>query len=243
LIKKAKALGFDFLATGHYAGICRYKGRPAIKKPKDKIKDQTYFLHSISKKYLDSVIFPLERYTKAQVREIARRAGLSVADKSQSQDICFIPDKDYKNFLSQMGIISLPGNIVDEKGKILGSHKGLVNYTIGQRAGLGIGSLGALYVKALDINNNRLVVAEKSRIKAKGLIAEKLNLHVERLPEKAWVKIRYGHVPVKSQVFLKNGLLKVIFIRPQEAVTPGQSAVLYDKEILLGGGIIKQGIY
>ncbi len=243
LLKKAKALGFNFLATGHYAGLGRYKGESVIKKPKDRIKDQTYFLHSINKKNLESIIFPLERYTKAKVREIARNAGLPVADKPQSQDICFIPDKDYKNFLSQMGIKSLVGDIVDEKGNILGKHKGLVNYTIGQRAGLGVGSLGALYVKAIDTNKDRLVVARKSQIKAKGLIAEKFNLHVDKLPKRTWAKIRYGHVPVKSRVLLKNGCLKVIFDQPQEAVTPGQSAVLYDKDRLLGGGIIKQGIY
>lgn len=240
LLKKAKALGFDLLATGHYARLGRYKGKPAIKRPKDRIKDQTYFLYSVNKKCLDSIIFPLEGYTKAKVREIARRAGLSVADKPQSQDICFIPDKDYKNFLFLRGIKSQAGDVVDEEGKILGRHKGLVNYTIGQRAGLGIGSLGLLYVKALDTNKNRLVVAGKDRIKAKGLIAEKFNLLVDRLPEKAWIKIRYGHIPVKSWVSLKNGCLEVIFSQPQEAVTPGQSAVLYDKEILLGGGIIKQ---
>ncbi|MBU0503408.1 MAG: tRNA 2-thiouridine(34) synthase MnmA [Candidatus Omnitrophota bacterium] len=243
LLKKAKALGFSLLATGHYARLGRYKGKSVIKKPKDRIKDQTYFLYSINKKILDSVIFPLEGYAKAQVREIARRAGLPVADKPQSQDICFIPDKNYKKYLLQMGIKLSPGDIVDEKGKILGRHKGLVNYTIGQRAGLGVGSLGPLYVKALDTKRNSLVVAGKNRIKAKGLIAEKFNLHVDRLPEKVWVKIRYGHVSVKSRVFLKNGCLRVIFGQPQEAVTPGQSVVLYDKEVLLGGGIIKQGIY
>lgn len=238
LLEKAKAMGFDFLATGHYARIGRYKGQVVIKKPKDNLKDQTYFLYAIKRQYLDSILFPLAPYTKDRVREMARLAKLPVADKPQSQDICFISGKGYQNFLAQMGIRSVPGDIVNNKGKILGRHKGIAYYTIGQRSGLGISSARPLYIMAIEAQKNRLIVAYKDQVKTKGLISRRLNLHVHTLPSRVWVKIRYGASPIRSKIVLRNNCLKVIFDQPQEAVTPGQSAVLYDKDTLLGGGII-----
>jgi len=141
LLKNAHAMGFEFLATGHYAATGRYKKQPVLKKPEDIKKDQTYFLYGIPRPALKSIMMPLGPYTKDQVRQIARAARLPVAEKPQSQDICFIPGKDYQAFLESRGLRSKPGDIVDQNGTVLGRHKGIVNYTIGQRGGLGLVAL------------------------------------------------------------------------------------------------------
>jgi tRNA-specific 2-thiouridylase len=240
LLKNAHAMGFPYLATGHYAATGMYKKQPVLKKPKDVKKDQTYFLYGIPRIALRSILMPLAPYTKDQVRLIARTAKLPVAEKPQSQDICFIPGKDYQAFLESRGLRSKPGDIVDRNGKILGRHKGIVNYTVGQRGGLGISSASGLHVLRIDAENNRLVVGEREDLKASGLLACKVNMHVSVLPGRVNVKIRYGHAAVPAVVVLKGTKLQVVFKDAQESITPGQSVVLYDRNVLLGGGIIEQ---
>lgn len=243
LFKRAKALGLDFLATGHYAGLGKYKGQIIVKKSKDKTKDQTYFLYAIKKECLGSILFPLSPYTKEQVRNLAKKANLPVADKQESQDICFIPGKDYRSFLLSRGIKPIAGDIVHINGKVLGKHKGIINYTIGQRSGLGISWPKPLYVINIDPKTNRVIIGQKEEIKAQGLIAKNLNIHVDKLPSLLTVKIRYAHPGIKSKISLEDKQIKVIFSKPQEAVTPGQAAVFYHKDALLGGGVIEQPIF
>jgi tRNA-uridine 2-sulfurtransferase len=240
LLKNAHAMGFPYLATGHYAATGTYKKQPVIKKPADVRKDQTYFLYAIPRPALKSIMMPLGPYTKDQVRQIARSAKLPVAEKPQSQDICFIPGKDYQAFLESRGLRAKPGDIVDQSGKVLGRHKGIVNYTIGQRGGLGISSASGLHVLNIDAENNRLIVGERKELKAAGLVAGKVNMHVSAIPRRVSAKIRYGHPAVPAIVTLKRAKLKVVFVDAQESVTPGQSVVLYDRDVLLGGGIIEQ---
>jgi len=242
LLQNAKALGFEYLATGHYAAMGTYKSQTVLKSPKDTRKDQTYFLYGIPASALRHILMPLGPYTKDTVREIARKAGLPVAEKPQSQDICFIPDKDYKKFLLSRGYRSSPGDIVDLTGKVLGRHSGIVNYTIGQRGGLNVSSASGLYVLDIDAGNNRLIVGERKELKTRGLIASNVNLHVDALPRKVMVKIRYGHQAVPAKVNFKGNKIEVIFDTRQESVTPGQSAVFYSGKALLGGGIILRAV-
>jgi tRNA-specific 2-thiouridylase len=235
-------MGFGYLATGHYAATGTYKSQPVLKVPKDLKKDQTYFLYAIARSALKNILMPLGEYTKDQVRQIARTAKLPVAEKPQSQDICFIPGKDYKAFIESRGYVCGPGDIVDQDGNVLGRHKGIINYTIGQRGGLGISSAKGLYVRDIDAGHNRLIVCERKGLKAAGLIADQVNLHVKEFPSKVMVKIRYGHQAVPAAVKMLGKKIEVMFEDAQESVTPGQSAVLYDNNALLGGGMIKQAI-
>ncbi len=240
LLAKALGLGFGFLATGHYAKIEHRKNRYILKRPKDTKKDQTYFLYFINRKMLQSILFPLADYTKQQVRGIARKARLPVADKPQSQDICFIPRGGYKEFLNSRVSNLGPGPIVDINGDVLGEHKGIAFYTVGQREGLGIAKGKPLYVLSIDKAKNQVVVGEKAGLKARSLIAKDVNLLVDKLPHKVYAKIRYAHPLARCVVSHTNGKMKVTFERPQQAITPGQSVVLYDNDIMLGGGVISE---
>ena len=241
LLNQVLTWGLDGLATGHYARIEKDGGEWFLKTPKDRRKDQTYFLHAIPKEVLPRILFPLAGYTKDQVREIARKAALPVSDKSESQDICFIPRGGCAEFLHDRGVRVEPGEIVDQNGKIIGRHRGIACYTIGQRGGLGISSPRPLYVLAIDAARNRLIVGEKGELKSGGLIADRVNCLVGAFPEVAWAKIRYAHRPAKCRTRYREGSLTVRFDEPQEAVAPGQSVVLYDGSTVLGGGTIRQG--
>lgn len=244
LLKKALGMGFDFLATGHYAKIERNNGKFILKKAKDKAKDQSYFLYPIKKELLKFILFPLGELTKDKVREIARKINLPVADKPQSQDICFITGKDYRQFiLEKVGNLDeKPGKIIDTEGNVCGIHKGLFSYTVGQRKGIGVRSKHPLYVLSRDVEKNQLKVGPKENLQAKGLLASNLNLLVSDLPEEARAKIRYLHQEAECKISKEGNFLKVIFKRKQEAVTPGQSVVFYDQEIVLGGGVIEEVI-
>jgi len=176
------------------------------------------------------------------VRRIARKAGLVVTEKQHSQDICFIPDKDYPRFWRLRGYRAMPGDIVDEKGGILGRHRGIIHYTIGQRSGLGVSSTQALYVQSIDAQHNRIVVCGRSGLAAEGLVAGRVNLHVSHLPTRVMAKIRYGQNAVPARAVLRNRKLFVLFSTAQESVTPGQSAAIYDGDALLGGGVIERAI-
>lgn len=243
LLDKASALGFDFIATGHYAGIERKGGKSFLKRPRDRKKDQTYFLYAVKREALDRFVFPLAGLTKDAVREIARKKILPVSDKPESQDICFIPEEGYGAFFRARSIGVKPGEIVDKRGNVLGKHEGIAFYTIGQRARLGGRPGEPLFVLSLDPGKDLVIVGEKKNLQAAGLIADRINLLVDDLPPKAVAKIRYAHSGASCRTFLENGRLRILFDEPQEAVTPGQSVVLYAGEIVLGGGIISEAIH
>ena len=243
LLKKALGLGFDYLATGHYAKLQSENGRFFLKRPEDRNKDQSYFLYSIKYNRLKYILFPLDILTKEEVRKIAKRINLPVADKPQSQDICFIPNGDCRGFLKERIKKMNPGPIIDLNGKILGRHKGIYFYTVGQRGGLGISSKRPLYVISLDVGKNQLIVGERKHLGAKELTAGNLNFLVKDFPKNVFAKIRYAHPEAKCKIINyhlrgNNGKIKVVFQQEQEAITTGQSIVFYDNDIVLGGGII-----
>jgi tRNA-uridine 2-sulfurtransferase len=244
LLEKAKKGGidFDYFATGHYARIGKSKGRFLLKRPVDLSKDQTYFLYALTQEQLSSVLFPLGEYTKKQVREIAASLGLKTSDRPESQD--FISGNDYSPLFT-IGEVT-PGDIVDEKGKVIGRHNGIIHYTIGQRKGLGIAAAKPLYVSRIDAERNRIVVSEKDALLSSGLIASGINLIAAEKLEgayKAMVKIRLQHAGSDAVVSEYEGdRIKILFNEPQISVTPGQSVVFYVDDSVLGGGIIEEAI-
>lgn len=238
LLKKALAMGFDYLATGHYARIEQNNGSYYLKRPRDRTKDQTYFLYPIAYKHLPYIIFPLSDLTKEEVRGIAKEAKLPIADKPGSQDICFIADGDYRTLLKERISDTRPGEIVDLEGRVLGKHSGICYYTLGQREGLGISSKTALYVIAIDAGHNRIVVGQKEALKSRVLIANNVNFLVKDFPKNVLAKIRYAHREALCSVRQENKRMRVTFDEAQEAITPGQSVVFYDGDTVLGGGII-----
>jgi len=237
----AKKVGvcFDYFATGHYARIVKMKNRFLLKKPACISKDQTYFLYALTQKQLSRTLFPLGDYSKQQVRKIARSYGLQTAERPESQD--FISG-NYSTLFKTEEL--RPGDIVDAQGMVLGQHRGIVHYTVGQRRGLGIAHTKPLYVMAIDPAANRIIVGEKERLYASGLIAENVRLNqvsnIDR-PYHLTAKIRLRSQPTLATVSPYNkDKIKVIFEQEQKAVTPGQSVVLYDSDIVFGGGIIKK---
>jgi len=242
LLKKARDSGlkFDYFATGHYARV-EYdedKHRHLLKRAKDIAKDQSYFLFSLSQEQLECSLFPLGSYSKGEVRKIARTLGFSVADKQESQD--FIAG-GYSSLLEK----EQPGPILDRQGNILGEHRGIQFYTVGQRKGLRISAKTPLYVTAIDRERNAIIVGTKEETYADGLIASELNwIAVEKLrdPIKVKAKIRYLHQEAEATVIpLDENKISVKFNEPQMAVTPGQAIVFYDGDTVLGGGMIEQG--
>ena len=242
LLDKAAALGFDYLATGHYALLERDARGVCMRKPKDRKKDQTYFLYSIGRKALDAVLFPLGSLTKEEVRGIAAEARLPVAGKAESQDICFVGRKEMASFFAHRLDEVRPGPIVDRSGRVLGNHRGIVFYTIGQRGGLGISHPTPLYVIEIDPRSNRIVVGEKEALRSSGLIAGDVKRLCADWPERTRAKIRYRKKEVDCRVKVSGDRLCVYFDEEQEAVTPGQSVVFYDGDTVLGGGVIEGAI-
>jgi len=242
LLDKVTAMGFDFIATGHYARVEKQAGRSTLSLSKEMRKDQTYFLHAIKRETIDRIRFPLADLTKEEVRQIARRHRLPVSDKQESQDICFIPEEGYGAFLRSRSIDVKPGEFVNREGDVLGLHRGFALYTLGQRARLGGWSGEPLYVLGIDARKNRVVVGGKADLMAPGLAADRVNLLVDDLPERCVAKIRYAHRGAACRVALDGDLLQVIFDEPQEAITPGQYVVLYDGGIVLGGGVIREAL-
>jgi tRNA-uridine 2-sulfurtransferase len=243
LFNKAQSLGFDYIATGHYARLEETENGFAMMTPKDHKKDQTYFLYAIPRRVLPHMMFPLAGYAKHEVREIAKKSRLPVFEKFESQDICFIPEEGYASFLESRLGPAAPGDIVDSEGKVLGQHRGIPYYTIGQRSGLGISYRVPLYVLSVDADRNRIIVGGKIDLQARELIAEDLNILVDELPENALAKIRYAHRAAKCRIIRENQNLRIVFDKTQESITPGQSVVLYDGEVVLGGGIIKEVVH
>ncbi|MCE5329236.1 tRNA 2-thiouridine(34) synthase MnmA, partial [bacterium] len=213
-----------------------------LKKSVDKTKDQTYFLYPIKKESLPGIIFPLADYNKFQVREIAKEIDLPVARKKESQEVCFVDKKHYREFFKQNANAEdiRPGNILDINGKIIGKHEGVAFFTIGQRKGFGISAPNPLYVIRIDRQKSEITVGERRYLKNKKLIADELNLFCEELPERAKAKIRYNHKEADCTLLKTEKGLIVAFDVEQEAITPGQSVVFYDGEIVLGGGVIRE---
>lgn len=243
LLNKAKEMKADYLATGHYARIEKKNGRYVIKKAIDTFRDQSYFLYCLSQKQLMSSLMPLGAYKKEEVRKIAAKLGLKVHDKPESQDICFIPFKNYRNFIQQKTKCQLlPGEIRDKRGHILGQHQGIAFYTIGQRKGLGIALGKPLYVIEVDATQNAIIVGEEPDLYQQELIAEALNWQsFDRLTQEMEVtaRIRYLHQGGEAIITpLNEKRVKVRFKEHQRAITPGQSIVFYQNTLLLGGGII-----
>ncbi|MBQ9280097.1 MAG: tRNA 2-thiouridine(34) synthase MnmA [Clostridia bacterium] len=244
---KAKELGCNYIATGHYAKMeySEEYGRWVLKKSRAGKKDQSYVLWNTPKELLGHVLFPLADFEdKAQIREIARENHLKVASKPDSEDICFVPDGDYKKFLENNSDIKpREGNIVDTKGNVLGKHKGLYHYTIGQRRGLGIANKVPLFVIGFNARRNEVIVGEESQLYTKEFFVDEVNLLlVDDVKEKMQVEIktRYSAKTAKGKIVEVDGgnRIKVTFDEPQRAITPGQSAVFYVGDIVLGGGKI-----
>lgn len=249
LLRKALALGAEFVATGHYAriGYNDKLGRYTLRKGIDQTKDQSYALYHLNQDTLKHFLMPLGDYTKVKTRELAAEFGLSVANKPESQEICFVPNDDYKGFLAEKSPDALkPGNIVDIHGQVVGQHQGLPLYTIGQRKGLGIAAGKPLYVVNLDFDKNQVIVGSNEDVFSSELIADDLNfITIDSLenPIAVSAKIRYGsHEGTSIVTPLANGSVHVKFDRPQRAITPGQSVVFYDGDLVIGGGIIRNSI-
>ena len=242
--KKSLELNCDYIATGHYAKI-EYsdKYKSYIMKKSDSLKkDQTYFLYGINKEILPKILFPLEKFPdKDEVRKIARDNRLELAEKTDSQEVCFIPDDDYAGFVCKH-TKPKAGNIVLKDGTILGTHNGLIHYTIGQRKGLGIAYKEPLYVLKLNTNTNEVIVGSEKELYSNRLYASELNFLVDinlNEPINVMAKVRYRAKEANAILYPpENGICKVEFEEPQRAITPGQSVVFYDRDVVLGGGKI-----
>jgi len=243
LINKAKELGFDYVASGHYVKNIEKKEIYKLIKGKDKNKDQSYFLWKLNQKELKHLLFPLGNYTKPETRHLAKRFNLPVAEKSESQEVCFIPEKSHNEFLKR-NIKLKSGPIITLDGKEVGRHQGLPLYTKGQRKGIEIGGIGPFYAVKMDYKKNILYVTDKrddSALFASEFEVKNINwISGEKLkmPLKCTVVIRYRHLPVKCKITRKGTKYLVNLGESQRAITSGQSAVFYTGNEVIGGGII-----
>lgn len=246
MYEKSKELECFYIATGHYAKTeySEKYNRWILKKSNAGRKDQSYVLWSIPKELLNHILFPLANFeNKKRIREIAKQNNLKIADKPDSEDICFIPDGNYKKFLqSNSSLKQKKGNIINKEGKVLGQHFGLYNYTIGQRRGLGISNSVPLFVLGFNSERNEVIVGEEKELYKKEILVSNKNLLlIDEI--KDWldveVKIRYSAKPAKAKIVEEQENIRVVFEEPQRAITPGQSAVFYIDDIVLGGGKIK----
>lgn len=248
LLRYADLLDAQFVATGHYARVLRRDGQALLARSLNRTKDQSYVLFGIRREVLPRCLFPLgEVADKRDVRRIAAELGLRVHDKPDSQEICFVPHQDYRCLVRQRRPDTChPGEIRDRAGKVLGTHDGVAGFTIGQRRGLGIALGSPVYVTRLDVLNNVVTVGPRAELLSSGLIAEGVNwlwrAALEQ-PVRAEIKIRYLHEPAPGALrLLPGGDVEVRFDTPQPAVTPGQAAVFYDGQIVLGGGWIREAV-
>jgi tRNA-specific 2-thiouridylase len=247
LLERAAQLDIGLVATGHYARIERdgKTGKFLLKKALDAAKDQSYVLYRLSQGQLGRVLFPLGEMTKAEVRAAAERQGFVNARKGDSQDICFVPDGDYGGFIERYtGLSSGPGDFIDARGKTLGRHRGHIRYTIGQRRGLGLAMGRPVYVLGKNAAHNTVTVGEPEGLFARELIADDVSWvsgEPPRGPVRVRAKTRYRQAEQLAEACLDaGGRLRVVFDEPQRAMTPGQAAVLYDGETVLGGGVISE---
>ncbi len=250
LLKTAQSIGASRIATGHYAvnEFDERRGRWILKRPADLAKDQTYFLFGLTQEQLAHTLFPLGHLTKPEVREVARQHGLALAEKPDSQEICFIPGGDYKQFLTayieEQGQLppETAGELVASDGRPLGRHEGISNFTVGQRKGLGVSSPSPLYVLQIDPASHRVTVGADGELATRSLRANRLNwISIPDLtgPKRVRIKIRHRHEPAWGTLEpFDGGQVTATFDEPQRAVTPGQSAVFYDGDEVVGGGWI-----
>lgn len=250
LLLVAKQIGADLLATGHYARLDfdEHRGRWLLKRPTDRSKDQTYFLFGLTQEQLSRTLFPLGSLTKPEVRELARNHGLGLAEKPDSQEICFVPGGDYKRFLDayleEQGE-SLPdtaGELVTTNGEVVGEHHGIHNFTVGQRKGLGVATGSPLYVIQIKGDSRQVVVGNSDQLYSRTLRAHRVNLislNALDEPMRVTVKIRHRHEPAAAVIEKVDGdEILVTFDDAQRAITPGQAAVFYQEEVVVGGGWI-----
>ena len=241
----ANDLGADFFSTGHYARVAFEDGRFKLKKAADLAKDQSYVLYNLTPEKLSRIVLPLDEFSKTDTRRLAAQMNLPVANKPDSQEICFVPDDDYKAFLQEFAPDAdalQAGEIIDADGKVLGSHKGVANYTIGPRKGLGIAAPQPLYVTRLDVANRQVVVDTGDKLFTATLTASDAHwIYKPPLPATLQAKIRYGSRTAACTVAEAENYLRVTFAEPVRAVTPGQSIVFYDGDEVLGGAIIESG--
>jgi len=249
LLDRALELGCQFVATGHYARIVfdEIRGRYLLYKAKDPAKDQSYFLAGLTQHQLSHARFPLGELTKEQARVIAEEKGLLNARKRDSQDICFVPDGDYKSFMERYtGKHYESGDFLDMDGKVVGRHEGAVGYTLGQRKGLGLAMGEPVYVCAKDMTRNTVTVGPDEALYASALLAHSWNwipFRSLRRPIRAEAKARSRHTPQPATVYPEeDGSVRVVFDEPQRAITPGQAVVLYDGELVIGSGTIEKAL-
>ena len=244
LYERAQALGCDAIATGHYARVCFDGEKYSLKKALDPSKDQSYVLYSLTQEQLARTLFPLGELTKLQTRELAEAHGFLNAKKPDSQDICFVPDGDYAAFIERMTGESFPeGDFVSPEGKVLGRHRGIIHYTVGQRRGLGVSAKEPLYVAAIDPKRNTVTLTGESGFQIDTVFADRISLisgEPLTAPVRARVKLRYRQPDRPATVSMEGGLLRICFDEPQRAPAPGQAAVLYgeDGQTVIGGGTI-----
>ena len=241
-LQKAEAMGMSKIATGHYAGIEEKNGRYLLMRGKDR-NEQSYFLYQLRQKQLSKILLPLAGYNKKKVRELAHAYNLPTANRKKSQDVCFIPDGNHTAYFKKI-LQPIPGPIMDKSEKVIGEHKGIFHYTFGQRRGIRISHKSPYYVIKIDAKKNAIYVGEKSDVYKSKLIATDLNfIPFDLLEQRLEVMARHRYIsPLAAAILepLTKDKVKVIFKKPQWALTPGQSVVFYQDEIVLGGGIIEE---
>ena len=244
LLTRSLKIGADYIATGHYARVAVMpNGRYALKRSAAAAKDQTYALYNLTQEQLSRTKMPVGEYSKSEIRDIADKLGLFVADKPDSQEICFVPDQDYAKFIEEYtGKQCKPGNFVSVSGEIIGRHKGLIHYTIGQRKGLGLSMGKPVFVKEIRPTANEVVIGSDSDIYTNVLYGSHVSyMGAELFDDTVTVtaKIRYNHTGAPCRLYNEpNGVIRCEFLEPQRAVTPGQAVVFYQDDIVLGGAII-----
>ncbi len=253
MLESAKVMGANYVATGHYATVVRKEnGRYTVKKAMHAAKDQTYMLYRLTQRQLSGTIMPLGKLSKEEVREIAKKADLPVATKADSQEICFVTDGNYADYIEENTDLPIPGEglFLDEDGQVLGTHKGIIHYTVGQRKGLGLALGYPAYIKEIRAEDNTIIIANEDALYSKEIICKDLNyMSIQDLGigEKitCLVKVRYHHSGQEAKVEqLDKEAVKITFKEPVRAAAPGQSAVFYDDEdCVIGGGIISKVIY
>ncbi|MEO0185168.1 MAG: tRNA 2-thiouridine(34) synthase MnmA, partial [candidate division WOR-3 bacterium] len=240
-LDKAMEMGFDMIATGHYAKVEREGECYVLKRGKDK-NEQSYFLYRLSQSQLSRMVLPLGGYTKEEVRSLAKEYDLPTAHRKKSQDVCFLPDMEYTAYLKNL-IGEKKGPIYDKNGKKIGEHKGIFHYTLGQRKGIGISDKTPYYIMKIDPVNSAIYVGKKQDVYKRNLIATDLNFVIPfdfKKPINVLAKTRYVAQLSPATLYPENGRVRVCFERPQWAITPGQSVVFYQDDMVLGGGIISE---
>lgn len=242
MLHRALEIGADYIATGHYASIVKHPmtGRLTLKMADNK--DQSYALYNLTQEQLSKTLMPDGAYSKSEIRKIAEKIGLKVANKPDSQDICFVPDGDYGTFIKEStNVVILEGDFVDNMGNVIGRHKGITNYTIGQRKGLGIALGVPAYVTAIDKANNRVVIGSNEDLFKKSVLIKDYNpMGLGKITDevRCFGKLRYNQQKSPCIIRPKGEYIEAVFDEPQRAVTPGQAAVFYDDNYVVGGGII-----